>query len=119
SLASRRSGPVYEVVVLRDRAQGVDLQSGRVGQVLLRGARGPDVERLLLVPGRDRAGTAARALRRGAASAGKRETDRSRKRACAGESGKGEGLHLEGPLLVQGCPPLRGAGSGLDDRNPV
>ncbi len=101
-LAPRRSDPVPEVAEGRNRAQRLDVQRGRLGQVGIRRAHRPDVERGLLVPGRHRAGPAAGAIRIGASAAGQRPPDRGRELDAADRRGEGESLGLPGPLLVQG-----------------
>jgi hypothetical protein len=84
SLAPVGPGAIHEGARFRDRAQGLDLQPGRRGQVHVRRTRGPDVERLVLVPAGSRAGVAAGSLRLGAAAAGQRDADRGRELPAAG-----------------------------------
>ena len=112
-LAPARSGAVPEIVEVRHRAQGLDVQRRRLGQIGLRRARGPDVERRVLVPGGHRGGPAARALRRRAPAAGQRPPDRGRARHGGHQVGEGEGLDVPRPLLVQGRRGLRRRGTGL------
>ena len=107
-LAPARSGAVSEVPEVRHRAQGLDVQCRRLGQVGLRRARGPDVERRVLVPGGHRGRPAAGALRRRAPAAGQRSADRGRARHGGHPIRQGQGVDVPRPLLVQGRRDLRG-----------
>ena len=113
-VAPPRPGAVPEVAEVRHRAQGLDLQCRRLGQVGLRRARGPDVERGVLVPGGHRAGPAARALRLGAAAAGQRRADRGRAGGLRDPVREGKGHGVPGPLLVEGRRRVHRRGPGRE-----
>ncbi len=102
SLAHQGPDSLQDVLPVRPRAPGLDLQQRRVSQVALRHARRPDVLGRVLVPGGRRDGALAGAVRVGAAAAGQRQPDRGREGNRRGEGGEGRGLALPGPLLVQG-----------------
>ena len=119
SLASGRSDPVHEVAQGRDRAPGLDLQRRWRGQVRLRRAHRPDLQRRLLVPGRHRPGPAARALWLRPVAAGQRPANRGREVAGRVQSRRRQGLPQPGTLLVQGRHPLRRQGQGLEDRGAL
>src|SRR5206468_11865600 len=104
---------------VRLRAQSLDVQPERVGAVRVGRADGPDLARGVLVPSRDREGPAGAALRRGAPPAGKRAPGRGREFALGREGGKGEGLRVERPVLVEGRPLLSGGGAGRPARSAL
>ena len=120
SLAPARPDPVHEVAQGRDRAQGLDVQRRRRGQVGLRRAHRPDVERRVLVPGGHRARTsrpcptARRGCRRATPcrSRSRSRWPRSRRRGARPRSFP-ELFWSKDVILFEA------RGQGLEDRDPL